>query len=140
MDPVSIAGTLIAIIQISGKVVSLCYEYRRNVKNASAEISQLLEEVTSVRDVVERLHTVADAGEESGELQASDGIAERDTLLVRCLHEMQSLKAKLKLGKGVKGKSKLLVWPLKKKEVYESLATIGRIKATLQLALSADTM
>ena len=102
--------------------------------------SQLLEEVTSVRDIGERLHNVVDASEAAGKLQPLDSVAERNTLLVRCLQELQSLKAKLKLGKGVIGKTKILVWLLKKKEVYESLATIGRIKATLQLALSADTM
>lgn len=49
IEPVGLVGTLIAIVQISSKVVSLCYEYRRSVKSAPRQMSRILDEVASLR-------------------------------------------------------------------------------------------
>ena len=35
MDPLSVTASIIAVIQISGGVVSICYNYRNAVKGAA---------------------------------------------------------------------------------------------------------
>ncbi|KAM0330818.1 hypothetical protein ACHAQA_003773 [Verticillium albo-atrum] len=55
MDPVGLAGTLIAIVQVSSKIVVACYEYHQSVKDALSDVTRIRDEATSVRNVAERL-------------------------------------------------------------------------------------
>ena len=38
MDPISITGTLIAVLQVTTTVISICYDYRQGVSSASREV------------------------------------------------------------------------------------------------------
>jgi hypothetical protein len=49
-DPFSVAASIIAVIQITGSLVSLCYDYRSGVNNAPKEMMQVTDEVFSLRD------------------------------------------------------------------------------------------
>ena len=138
IEPIGLVGTLIAIVQISSKVVSICYEYRRSVKSAPREISQILEEVTSLRNIVERLANIAETDEGASSLPSLRATTDDNGPLAICLSEIESLKIQLKPEKGWKAKGKALLWPLKQVEVNEHLQVIGRVKGTLQLAMSAD--
>ena len=53
MDPVSAAASIIAIIQISGSVISLCYQYISSVKDAHGDITKVLSEVASLKVILE---------------------------------------------------------------------------------------
>lgn len=64
MDPIGLVGTLIAIVEISSKLVSVCYEYRTGVKGARKEISRILDEIIVVRTLVERLIDVAEQSDD----------------------------------------------------------------------------
>ena len=59
-DPLSVAASIIAVIQITSSVVSICYDYRSGTKHASKEMEQLTDEVISMRDVLERLLMLMD--------------------------------------------------------------------------------
>ena len=54
-DPLSFIASLIAVAQISGEIVSLCYNYRTVLKGANKNTKQLADEVKSPRDVLENL-------------------------------------------------------------------------------------
>lgn len=138
VEPLGLVGSLIAIIQISSKVVAICFEYRRSVMNAPREISQILDEVASIRNIVERLVKIADDDEQAMALPSLSSTNQPDAPLARCLFELTSLKSRLKPEKGLRAKGRALIWPFKEAEVYKSLDTIRRIKGTLQLAISAD--
>lgn len=139
VEPIGLAGTLIAIVQICGKVVSVCYEYRSGVKSAPREISLVLDEVTSVRNIIERLLNILDADDTSA-LPSLQSMNEPDAPLQKCLTELLDLKKSLKLEYKLKLKLKrsTLMWPLRRVDVEKRLAAIASIKATLQLAMSAD--
>jgi hypothetical protein len=138
MDPISLVGTLIAIVQISSKLVSVCYEYRTGVKGARREISHILDEIIVVRTLVERLIDVAEQSDDAA-LHSLKAVNGPNAPLQRCLEELKDLKSALKLNGDLKPRSVALLWPLKQKEVEGRLAALGRIKATLQLAVGADT-
>jgi hypothetical protein len=53
MDPLSVTSTLIAVLQISSALISICYEYRQGTKNSSREIVQIPDELNSLKDVLE---------------------------------------------------------------------------------------
>jgi hypothetical protein len=142
IEPIGLVGTLIAIVQISGKLVSLCYDYHNGVKGAPREISQCLGEVTDVRNVVETLLKIAGTAT-NADLPTIQSMNEPASPLRQCLTELLNLKALLKPDKTTTDtNSKLnsinLLWPLRRTEVKKRLDAIARIKATLQLAVSAD--
>lgn len=138
MDPIGLVGTLIAIAQISSKLVSVCYEYRSSVKGSRREISSILDEIIVVRTLVERLIDIAEQSEDVA-LPSLKTVNGANAPLQSCLEELGDLKSALKLDRNFKSRSVALLWPLKKKEVEGRLAALGRIKATLQLAVGADT-
>lgn len=136
VEPIGLVGTLIGIIQVSIKLVSVCYDYRIGVRDAPQDISRILDEVASVGNIAQRLlkNVEADDGWALPSLQAMAG---SDGPLWRFLAELQDLKASLKLGKSSSFK-RALAWPIKRADAERRLQVIAMIKSTLQLALSAD--
>ncbi len=63
MDPISIIASIIAVIQLSGKVISLCYDYRTGVKSAPKDATRITDEITSLCHVLEQLLKIAEAEE-----------------------------------------------------------------------------
>ena len=137
IDPVGLVGTLIAIIQICNSVVTVCYDYRVGVRDAPQDISRILDEVASVGSIAQRLLKMAEA-DQAGVMPSLQAISGADSTLSNCLAELESLKTRLKVGKKTAWKT-ALAWPLKRSDAERALQSIGNMKSTLQLALSADT-
>ena len=55
VDPLSITACIIAVVQITGEVISICYGYRCGLKIVPKALQQLTDEIVSLRDVLERL-------------------------------------------------------------------------------------
>ncbi len=55
MEPLSITASVIAIIQISTKIISICSDYIRNVKDAPSDLQKIVIEVGAVRGIFEAL-------------------------------------------------------------------------------------
>jgi hypothetical protein len=53
LDGLSAAASVTAIIDISAKVVSLCFQYSAAVKDAKKDIERLRRTVTNVKNVLE---------------------------------------------------------------------------------------
>lgn len=147
MDPLSVSASLIAVIQITGSIISFCYDYRQSAKHASKEIVQISDELNSLRDILDSLLRLAEKAEVEGGL---NGVSQLSTfqLLLKddgplwaCRRELEKLKEKLE-PKGEagswRGLKKVLVWPLKEGDVKKTLGMLERLKSTLQLGLSAD--
>ena len=140
MDPLSITGTLIAVLQVTSAVISICYDYRQGVKNSSREVIQLSDELNSLKDVLDALlHLVEkSASTNPARLSTFELLAKSDGPLLTCQSELERLKAELEPETGWRAVRKSLVWPLKDGEMRKSLGSLERLKSTMQLALSAD--
>jgi hypothetical protein len=136
IDPIGLVGTLIAVVQVCNKIISVCYEYRNGIRDASGDISRILDETSSIRTLAERLLKTAEA-DYRADLPSLQSLDDAENPLRRCLTELVDLKTILKLGRKV-GLRSTLVWPLKRPEAERRLLAIERAKTTLQLALSAD--
>jgi hypothetical protein len=141
MDGLSAAASVIAVVQISGQVFDLCRTYYLEVKEARKDIQLLRDEVTSLQDV---MTNVADLAEDPGPAKLSilSLLNQHDGPVKQCQKDLTGLVAKLEPGQG-KNKmkqfgSRALKWPLSSKDVEKLLTTIGRHKATFNLALTAD--
>ena len=60
MDPLSVTANIITVIQATYDVISICQNYRAARKNSVWGLSNLIEELKCVRNVLESLETLAD--------------------------------------------------------------------------------
>lgn len=143
MDPISITGTIIAVLQITSSLISICYDYRTAVKGASWEAVQITEELTSLRNILESLLQVVEKsqsseGKDSSRLATFELLAKDGGLLMNCKAELERLKSKLEPETGWRKVRNSLIWPLKEGEVRKALDGLERLKGTIVLALSTD--
>ena len=140
MDGLSAAASVIAVIQISAEVFSLCERYYKGVKKAKSDVERLLSEITSFQHVLESLRTVAD-GPKASKVFATRTVLES---VKQCDTELQNLKLKLQPDKNQKAiegiRIRALKWPLQSKDVEHIINTLERHKATFSAALGVDQM
>lgn len=140
-EPLSLVASLIAVVQISGSVISCCYEYRKGVRNAPKDLLRVINEVTGLRNVVERLVTLIDEEKMTSHkyLSTLSDIASADGPLEFCQRDLGSLKVKLETPVNEwKALGKRLMWPLQEKDVTKILASVYRVKSLLETALMVD--
>lgn len=140
-EPLSLVASLIAIVQISGSVISCCYEYRKGVKNAPKDLLRMINEVAALRNIVERLITLVDDEEMADHeyLSTLADIVSADGPLELCQHDLENLKVKLEPPVNTwKALGRRLTWPLQEKDVTKTLASIYRTKNLLETALMVD--
>lgn len=142
MDPVSLTASIIAIIQISGKVISICYDYRRAIKKSAEDAIKIIKEIKSLQDVLERLLQLAEreGAKKIPRLASLQGLNQVEGTLTLCRSGLSSLKVKLEAPHGIKKFLKIMQLPLTEKEVKTTLDSISQMKGTLSLAIAADQM
>ena len=136
MDGLSAAASVIAVIQISAKLVALCLTYSSDVKGAKKDIQRFRNEVTTLRDVLIDLRDLVDT---------PDGtkLPTLDMPLKQCQSTLEELVRKLEK---VEGKDKTmkefgwtaLKWPFNSNDVQKAIEIIERHKNMFNLALTAD--
>ena len=140
-EPLSLVASLIAVVQISGSVISCCYEYRKGVKNAPKNLLMVTSEVAGLRNVVERLITLMDDKKMANYTYLSTlaEIVTADGPLEYCRHNLESLQIELELPVNeCKALGRRLTWPLQERDITKTLASIYRLKSLLETALLVD--
>ena len=140
-DPLSLVASLIAVVQISGSVISCCYEYRKGVKNAPKDLLRVTNEVAGLRNVVERLVTLIDDEKMASHkyLSTLADIVSADGPLELCQQDLRSLKIKLEPPiNECKALGRRLTWPLHEKDITKIIASVYRTKSLLETALMID--
>src|SRR5438270_580643 len=69
MDPLSVAASVIAVIQISNAVLLCCYRLRSQIKDADGEISQIITEVEDLSATLNELNEVLQSTGDSSNLE-----------------------------------------------------------------------
>jgi hypothetical protein len=149
MDPLSITANVVAVIQLSDKVIEVCKNYIRSVKSAPNDLRLILVEVGSLKCVLETLELLVSSDENAdhsavvGKLKSSDGP------LHGCKHALSRLEQLVSTptDRQPDGQRRKLVdslanlaWPLKEGSARKLLDDISRHKATITLFLTTDTM
>lgn len=140
-EPLSLVASLITVLQISGSVILCCYEYRKSVKSASKSLLRVISEVTSLRDVVERLIALVDDEKMANHsyLSTLTKIMSTGGSLDVCQHDLERLRVKLeKPVNEWKALRRRLTWPLQEKEVAKTLGSVYQTKSVLETALMVD--
>ncbi|KAI9704034.1 MAG: hypothetical protein M1820_005655 [Bogoriella megaspora] len=140
MDPLSITASIIAVIQLSGSVISAVYNYRRDAKNASEDAIKVVQDLTGLSQILEKLLQMIekDKNTKGTRLESLEVLIKPDGPLETCQQTLEKLSAKLQPEKGWRLVKQSLTWPLKADYVKKALDEIATAKATLAIALTVD--
>lgn len=138
-EVLGIAGSIIAVIQISEQVVSVCYQYFTTARDATEDIRHIIDVVSGLKSILTNLQTLinANAARQDTQLQL-DSLNEP---LNACKADLLKLETRLciKIDRSLSNRARLM-WPFKKKEIDEILQGVEKHKTTFILALSGDIL
>lgn len=144
MEGISGAASVIAVIEISAKITSLCIQYSVAVKNAKKDIQHLQRKVSDIKDVLEEVKRLLN-GRDKSLLSATHKLSDSlSNSLKECFLQLQELNTRLEPGKTRKVMSRIrirdLQWPFTSKEVEKLVASLEGYEQTYTLALQKDQM
>lgn len=144
MEGLSGAASVIAVIDISAKITSLCFQYSIAVKNAKKDIERLRQKISDINDVLQEVKRLLDGGDKmllSATHKLSNSLSNS---LKECFLQLQELNTQLKPGKTHKTMSRFgvraLKWPFTSKEVEKLVASLEGYEQIYTLALQKDQM
>jgi septal ring factor EnvC (AmiA/AmiB activator) len=138
MDGLSGAASIIAVVEISAKVVSLCVQYSVAVKDARRDIERLQRKVTDIKNVLEKVRNLLDKQDKS-QLHTARELADP---LKDCREQLQELETQLEPGRGRTAMRRVgiraLKWPFTSKQVEKMVVSLEQYGHTFSLALQID--
>lgn len=139
MEGLAVASSIIAVIQISDRVITLCGQYIGKVRGADKEIFQLINTITALKGILEFLHTFVDNDENKHRLPLLSSLCEPQQPLEICKSTIADIESKLRLKRDYNGVLKALTWPWKWKDIGPLLEDIEKQKTLMLLAMQGDT-
>lgn len=140
MDVVGGAASVVALVEISLKVLSLIVDYSIHVKSAKEDIARFRLGLEAFVKVLRSLHELAQNPE------ATNLVTFRSLAgpIQQCKQDLEYLQERLEPGKSRKAMSKYgvraLKWPFERKELDNYMGIFERYKSTFNTALNADQM
>ena len=149
-EVVAAASSVIAIIQITDRVISLCKFYIETVKDVASDLRLMLVEVSALKTIFENLdflmtHNCAVSNAVSI-LSGNDGAIEGCRRSITELEKLfpsnwkQTGEQNTSRKQRVKATWAALAWPLKENRAKKLLDEITRYKTTITLAITTDSV
>ncbi|EXL39771.1 hypothetical protein FOCG_17623 [Fusarium oxysporum f. sp. radicis-lycopersici 26381] len=137
-EALGVASSVIAVVDLSAKVFSLCSQYSREVKNAKDDIERLREEVATFQAATKKLQILVE-GPRGKELSASRKLK---SAIEDGLSRLESLQQQLQPSTGRKTMSRFglraLKWPFESKDVERTIQNLERCRGNISFALNMD--
>lgn len=137
MDPLSVTGSVIAILQLTNSVLG----YLNDIKDTPKECQQCTIEASNLQSLLINLRYRLEQAQEQPDdpwytaVQASNvGNGPLD----QYKQALEQLTTKVDVNNGVKKLKKRLIWKFSKVEVAEIVGRIERLKSLVSLALGED--
>ena len=140
MDPLSITASIIAVIQLTGSVVSAVYNYRKDVKSAPEDAAIIVQDLIGFSQILEKLLHIIEQEKSTKQtrLASLKDLVQPGGPLESCQKTLEHLNAKLQPENGWRAIKQSLIWPLKKDYIKKTLDEIATAKATIGVALAID--
>ncbi|KAI8935777.1 hypothetical protein NX059_007297 [Plenodomus lindquistii] len=134
MDPLSITASIIAILQVTTKVV----ESLRDAKGASKDCGQFTIEISNIKDLlITLLSQVDESSHEPWHLNVRK-LGGKDGVIFQYRVALEQLKDKLVSGHGIKKLATTLLWKYIKNDAERILTKVERLNSLVQIALEMD--
>ncbi|PVH90781.1 hypothetical protein DM02DRAFT_411112 [Periconia macrospinosa] len=135
MDPLSVTASIIAVLQLSAKVLG----YLNDVKGASKDRTQCALEMLSLCSLLYKLRDHVETGDVSQPwYTAARDLGVENGPLDQFKQALEALQAKMTYRGRLKKAGEALVWKFKKEEVASILDRIERLKTVVEIALQMD--
>lgn len=135
MDPLSIAASIIAIVQLSSKVIGFLNE----VKDASKERTQCAVEASNLNSLLFNLRFRLEEGNaDASWYTAIRALAVENGPLDQFKHALETLQAGMTGGGRLRKAGEALMWKFKKEEIASILDRMERLKTLVEIALQMD--
>jgi len=131
MDPLSAAASIIAVLQLSGKVLG----YLNDVKSASKDRSKCAIEVANLNSLLTALRFHLEESSSTPWYTAAKTLAVENGPLDQFKQALEELHTKM-VGKDKM--SDTLAWKFKKEEIASILNRMERLKTLVEVALQMD--
>jgi len=128
---------VITVVQVAGKVWSLCWEYYSGAGDAKPDIDRLMGCTLALQILLQHVRDLA-KGPGAAKLVASKELIESTALELE--REFKSLRKVLALEGGQDIRKSCLKWPLQKEDVEKIIQLLERHKATLITAMDCGQM
>lgn len=136
-EALGIAGSIIAVIQLSGVVAG----YVISLRGGSETKKRLRDELLSVSDALSRINDLVDITKGEAWATAAVSLASPDGLLKQFEKTLRDLEKKLRPpGNRVEKIVQPLRWPLDEKDVTQLLLALERYKTGFLLLLQHEDM
>ncbi|ORX96685.1 hypothetical protein BCR34DRAFT_578502 [Clohesyomyces aquaticus] len=135
MDPLSVTASIIAVLQLSAKVL----EYLNNVKDAPKDRSQCAIEMLNLCGLLYKLRDHIEQGNSTQPWYfAIHDLAVKNGPLDQFKQALETLQTKMGAGNRFNKAGEALLWKFKKEEISSILGQIERLKSLVELALQMD--
>ncbi|KAH7411643.1 hypothetical protein DE146DRAFT_674164 [Phaeosphaeria sp. MPI-PUGE-AT-0046c] len=135
MDPLSATASVIAILQLSAKVLS----YLNDVKDTSKSRAQCAIEASNLHNLLTNLRFRLEEGHSHEPwFRAVQALAVENGPLDQFKQALETLQAKMTDGGRLKKVREALLWNFKKEEIDAILARMERLKTLVEIALQTD--
>jgi hypothetical protein len=135
MDPLSITASIIAVVQLSTKVLG----YLNNIKDAPKDRTQCAIEMLNLCSLLYRLTDHVKQGNTgTSQDSAVQALAVKDGPLDQFKQALEALQATMTDGGRLKKAGEALLWKFKKEEIASILDQMERLKSLVQIALQMD--
>jgi hypothetical protein len=134
-DPLSLAASIIAVVQLTDLVLTSCYTFVGKVKSAAADINKIIHEISLLKGIFLNLHELGDEDRGGDGLKALIG---PDGPVSICLEALREIEVKLQPASTILTTKRKIFWPFESKKLDEILERVRNQNPALLLALSAD--
>jgi hypothetical protein len=132
------AASVIAVIDLSAKVTSLCFQYSREVAGAKKEITSLQEELGALQDVLKQTNNLLDQPN-GAKLSTLPGIKHALGAIKDQLQEVDKILDIEKSRNPLKRYGlRAMKWPFESKAVEKIVGRLEHYKSAITLALQVD--
>ena len=137
-EALGLAASVIAVVELSAKVASLCFEYYANVKNSRDDITRLQREADGLKATLKQVQSLLN-GPNGAKLKTSHTLRNR---VEDCFLQLADLEKKLEPERKHKVIRRFgwraLKWPFTSEEVEDIVNGLGRCEEMISLGLQVD--
>lgn len=147
MDPISIAASIITVVQMADRVISLCRFYLELSRDAPPDLRVIMIETSALRTILDNIQFLASKGHAPANLHTLTGDGAPVEGCHKALDQLSQLFSSEYAHDAVGNRSKrrkvkatlaTLAWPFKESTARKLLEEVVQHKTTLNLALTAD--
>ena len=113
VDGLSLAANIIAVAQLSDRVITLCCQFIGKVRGAEREVAQMITTITALKGFLEFLNKFVNDDDHASLLPQLHSICRSEGPLDLCTSLLKDMESKMQMKRDYHGILKAITWPFK---------------------------